>query len=376
MVDLLPNAEYNPPQDHGGRDGVYVTLNSPIYASADSLQRTCADILKAAGVRPQEAALIADCLVYANLRGVDTHGVIRLKFYLQRIKAGGDNPRAQIKIVRESPTTALLDADNAFGPVAGTRAMDMAIAKARACGLGAVAIRNANHFGAAAYYAERPLRDGMIGICMANVVASMPPPGGRAARVGNSPIAFAFPSGDEPPVIFDAATSVAPWGALIEARLRGELLPPDSFLDRDGRPTRDPQAVLDGGFLMPIAGHKGYGLALSIALMTGLLAGGVFDTDITYPYGDVSIPGNNSFLMMALRVDCFVALDEYSRRMDEVIRLIRATPTIEGVDRVLLPGQREHETALERSRTGIPLSSELVAELQDLAASVGLTIDL
>jgi L-2-hydroxycarboxylate dehydrogenase (NAD+) len=355
---------------------VHLPLNAVTYASAGTLRRICADILKAAGVRPEEATLIADCLVYANLRGVDTHGVIRLKFYLQRIKAGGDNPRAQIALVRDSPTTALLDADNAFGPVAGVKAMDMAIAKARDCGLGAVAIRNANHFGAAAYYAERPLREGMIGICTANVVASMPPPGGRAARVGNSPIAFAFPSGEEPAVIFDAATSVAPWGALIEARLRGELLPPDSFLDREGRPTRDPQAVLDGGFLMPIAGHKGYGLALSIALMTGLLAGGVFDTDITYPYGDVSIPGSNSFLMMALRVDRFAPLEEYTRRMDEVIRLIRATPTIEGVDRVLLPGQREHETAQERSRTGIPLSSELVAELRGLAEIVGLRLEL
>jgi ureidoglycolate dehydrogenase (NAD+) len=351
-------------------------MSASTCISADKLRQICADILKAAGVRVEEAPLIADCLVYANLRGVDTHGVIRLKFYLQRIAAGGDNPKAQIAIIRESATTALLEADNAFGPVAGVRAMDLAIAKARDSGVGVVAIRNANHFGAAAYYAQRPLREGMIGICMANVVASMPPPGGRAARVGNSPVAFAFPSGEEPPVIFDAATSVAPWGALIEARLRGELLPPDSFLDQQGRPTRDPSAVLDGGFLVPVAGHKGYGLALSIALLTGLLTGGAFDTDITYPYGDVSRPGNNSFLMMALRVDQFVPLDEYARRMDEVIRLIRSTPTAEGVNRVLLPGQREHETAQERSRTGIPLSAELVEELKGLAASVGLRLEL
>jgi len=351
-------------------------MTAPTCICADKLRQSCADILKAAGVRAQEAALIADCLVYANLRGVDTHGVIRLKFYLQRIAAGGDNPRAQIKVICESPTTALLDADNAFGPVAGVKAMDLAITKARDSGIGAAAIRNANHFGAAAYYAQRPLREGMIGICMANVVASMPPPGGRAARVGNSPIAFAFPSGDEPPVIFDAATSVAPWGALIEAKLRGELLPPESFLDHRGRPTRDPAAVLDGGFLVPIAGHKGYGLALSIALLTGLLAGGAFDTDITYPYGDVSRAGNNSFLMMALRVNQFSPLEEYTRRMDEVIRLIRSTPTAEGADRVLLPGQREHETAQERSRAGIPLSPELVEELKGLAAKVGLRLEL
>jgi len=335
-----------------------------------------ADILKAAGVRSHEAALIADCLVYANLRGVDTHGVIRLKFYLQRIAAGGDNPQAQISVVRESATTALLDADNAFGPVAGARAMDLAIAKARDCGVGVVAVRRANHFGTAAYYAERPLREGMIGVCMTNVVASMAPPGGRAARVGNSPIALAFPSGEEPPVIFDAATSVAPWGALIEAGLRGELLPPDSFLDSQGRPTRDAQAVLDGGFLLPIAEHKGYGLALSIALLTGLLAGGAFDTDITYPYTEVSVPGDNSFLMAALRVDQFVPVDEYTRRMDEVIRLIRDTPTAEGVERVLLPGQREHETARERSRTGIALSRKQVDEVRGLAASAGLSLEL
>jgi LDH2 family malate/lactate/ureidoglycolate dehydrogenase len=344
--------------------------------SPEKLRGISGEILKAVGVRPEEAALIADCLVYANLRGVDTHGVIRLKFYLQRIAGGGDNPRARMTVIRESPTTALLDADNAFGPVAGVRAMDLAIAKAREGGIAAVAIRNANHFGAAAYYAERPLRAGMIGICMANVVASMPPPGGRAARVGNSPIAFAFPAAAEPPVVFDAATSVAPWGALIEARLRGEPLPPDSFLDREGRFTRDAEAVLDGGFLVPIAGHKGFGLALSIALLTGLLADGVFDTDIAYPYGDVSLHGNNSFLMLALRVDRFVPLQDYTRRMDEIIRLMRATPTVEGVARVLVPGQREHETAQERSRRGIPLSPEIKAELEGLAASVGLDVHL
>jgi LDH2 family malate/lactate/ureidoglycolate dehydrogenase len=353
----------------------FPAVDAVTHVPADSLRENCARVLGAAGVRPEEAELIADCLVYANLRGVDTHGVIRLKFYLQRIAAGGDNPNAHISLVRETATTALFDADNAFGPVAGVRAMETAVSKAGDAGIAVATIRNANHFGAAAYYAERPVRKGMIGLCMANVVASMPPPGGRAARVGNSPIAFAFPAGDEPPVVFDAATSIAPWGALIEARLRGELLPPQSFLDREGKFTRDPQAVLDGGFLVPIAGHKGFGLALSIALLTGLLAGGVFDTDITYPYGDVSIPGNNSFLMMALRVDRFVPLADYTRRMDEVIRLIRATPTAEGTDRVLLPGQREHETAQERSRTGIPLSAELVAELRGLATSVGTDLD-
>lgn len=346
------------------------------YVSADKLRAAAAAILAAADVRADEAALIADCLVYANLRGVDTHGVIRLKFYLQRIAAGGDNPHARIAVVRESATTVLLDADNGFGPVAGVRAMDLAIAKAREAGVGVTVVRNANHFGAAAYYAERPLRHGMIGVCTANVVASMPPPGGRAARVGNSPIALAFPAGDEPPVVFDAATSIAPWGALIEARLRGDQLPPDSFADRDGRPTRDPQAVLDGGFLLPIAGHKGYGLALSIALMTGLLSGGLFDTDIKYPYADVAVPGSNSFLMLALRVDEFAPLDQYAGRMDEVIRLIRATPTAEGVARVLLPGQREYETARERSRTGIPLTREQLEELRHLAAQVGIELRL
>jgi LDH2 family malate/lactate/ureidoglycolate dehydrogenase len=346
------------------------------YVGAGKLRAAAAAILAAAEVRADEAALIADCLVYANLRGVDTHGVIRLKFYLQRIAAGGDNPRANVRVVRESATTALVDADNGFGPVAGVRAMDLAVAKARDMGLGMVVVRNANHFGAAAYYAERPLRHGMIGICATNVVASMPPPGGRAARVGNSPIAFAFPAGEEPPVVFDAATSIAPWGALIEAKLRGDELPPDSFADRDGRPTRDPQAVLDGGFLLPIAGHKGYGLALCIALMTGLLSGGLFDTDIKYPYADVAVPGSNSFLMLALRVDQFVPLDQYAARMDEVIRLIRATPTAEGVARVLLPGRREYDTARERARTGIPLTHEQVEELRHLAAQVGVDLQL
>lgn len=342
-----------------------------IVIDHESLRGLCTRIQVGFGVPGQDAEVVSDCLVEANLMGLDTHGVIRLKVYMDRIKAGGNNLKPNISIVRENPCTALMDADNALGPVGGKQAMELAIEKAGSMGIGMVIIRNCNHYGPAGHYARMASKHDMIGVSMTNVLASMPPTGGVEARTGNNPYAISFPAQNEPPIVVDAATSKSSWGKLFLCAQKGEDLPPGCFVDSEGRPTLDPQDVLDGGALLPIADHKGYGMAVAIEILTGMLANAALAHDIPHLYKKLSEPGANTFFMAAFRIDNFVDPQHFKQRMDEWIRFIRAARKQDGVDRIWLPGEKEIVTRHQRLSEGIPLNAEMVEELRGLAAEAG-----
>jgi len=333
-------------------------------------------VLASKGVPDEDAHTTADCLVRADLRGVGTHGVIRLKVYADRLQAGGNNPRPDIRVVKETATAAVLDGDRSLGPVGGRKAMELAIEKAREAGVGMVAIRNSNHYGAAAYYAMMALEHDMIGHSMTNVLASMPPTGGREAKVGNNPFALALPAGEEPPVVLDAATSRSSWGKIFAAAQTGERLPEDCFLDKEGKPTTDAHRALEAGLLLPIAEHKGYGMALCIAVLTGLLADAEFDIDLPHPYKMPDEPGYNSFFQAAVRVDQFVPVAHFKTRMDGVVRQMRSAAPAPGVEGIYLPGEKEHVTELERIENGIPLNEAMLRELEELARESGVEFKL
>lgn len=348
--------------------------SEPLRYAADDLKSAAVAILCACGVNPDHAQQTADCLVSADLRGVDTHGLIRLRFYVDRLRAGGNNPRPNMRIVRESPTCALIDADNGLGPAGGTYGMQLTIAKASDHGMGAVVVRNCNHYGAAAYYAMMALSHDMVGLSMTNTLASMAPTGGTSAAVGNNPFAIAFPSDREPPIVLDMATSKSSWGALMVAAQSGAPLPAGCFLGPDGTPTVDPQAVMAGGFLLPIAGYKGYGLALCISMLTGIMADWTSDPDIVHPYKVLTAPGDNSYFMLAMRVDGFSDPQEFRARADAASERIRAIPPAEGTDRVWLPGEKEFETEKDRAANGIPLAQETLREMRELAAELDVAL--
>ena len=347
-----------------------------VLVKHESLHRLCTKIQVGFGLPESDADTVSDCLIEANLMGVDTHGVLRLRVYMDRVKAGGNNPKPNIQMVRENPCTALMDADNALGPVGGKRAMTLAIEKAGAIGIGIVVIRNCNHYGPAGYYARMALEHDMIGVSMTNVLASMPPTGGVEARTGNNPYSLSFPAQDEPPVVVDAATSMSSWGTLFVCAQKGEDLPPGCYLDSEGKPTVNPQDVMNGGALLPIAGHKGYGLAMAIELLTGMLANAPMAPDIPHLNKFLDKPGTNTFFMAAIRIDNFVDTDQFKRRMDEWIRLIRSTRRMDGVDRIWLPGEKEIVERQQRLVTGIPLNPEMVAELKALAMEAGVVFEL
>ena len=340
--------------------------------SADKLKDHVRRILEFHGVPPEDAKITADHLITANLRGVDTHGVIRLKGYVQRIQAGGNNPKPHMSVVNETPLTAVMDGDNSLGQVGGFRAMALAVQKAEQTGLGIVAMRNSNHYGMAAYYSMMPLPHDMIGISATNVLGCMAPTGGVEGLFGNNPASIAFPAGTEPPVVFDFATSKSSWGKAMLCGQNKEPLPEGCFQDAEGRPTLSPQAFLDGGTLLPIAGHKGYGMALSIAILCGLLSDGPFDNELPHLYRKLAEPGGNSFVMAAVKVAGFVPIEQFKSRMDEIIRMLRSSRAAPGVDRLYLPGEMECETRKEREDRGIPLSRSMTSELGELAQAAGL----
>jgi LDH2 family malate/lactate/ureidoglycolate dehydrogenase len=335
------------------------------------LRSLCSNIQVGFAVPRDHAEIVSDCLVEANLMGLDTHGVIRLKFYMDRIREGGNNPNPNIRRLKENPATALIDADNALGPVGGKIGMDLAIEKAAQHGVGVVLVRNCNHYGPAGHYARMAVKRDMIGVSLTNVLASMPPTGGAEGRVGNNPYAVAVGAGEEPPVVVDGATSKASWGKVFLCAQTGENLPKDCYLDADGNVTVNPKDVLGGGCLLPFAGHKGYGIAVAIELLTGMLAGWTLDHDILHPYKFLKEPGANTFAMAALRVDNFTDVAGFKRRMDEWIRLIRNTRKAPGVERIWLPGEMEAVAKQERLAHGIPLNARMMEELRSLAEEVG-----
>jgi len=339
--------------------------------SHEGLRSLCTSIQAGYGIPESDAQIVTECLVEANLMGLDTHGVIRLKFYVDRVKAGGNNPQPTTRVLRDGACAATLDADNALGPVGGKMAMDLAIQKAQEAGVGVVVIRNCNHYGPAGHYARMALEHDMIGVSLTNVLKSMPPTGGAGPRVGNNPYAVAFPAGKEMPVVVDGATSKSSWGKLFLCAQTGEDLPPDCYVDSEGRPTVKPQQVLDGGALLPFASHKGYGIAVAIELLTGMLSGGVLDQDIPHPYKKMNEPGANSFFMAALKIDEFVDVSHFKKRMDQWISYIHSTSRGPGVERIWLPGEKEAVTREQRIAEGIPLNSKMVEELKELAKGAG-----
>ena len=345
-----------------------------VIVAHDALRLLCTRILEAANVPSQDARTVADLLVEANLCGLDTHGVIRLKLYVDRIKAGGIKTDPQLRVVRENACTALLDADNGLGPVGGTYAMELAIQKANSAGIGVVAIRNSNHYGPAGHYTRLATARNMIGISITNTLASMPPTGGAAPRQGNNAYSIGFPADREPAVIIDGATSKASWGKLFLCAQTGEDLPEGCFVDKNGQPTLSPQAVMDGGGLLPFAGHKGYGLAVAFELLTGMLADAPLDHEILIRT-EAGRSGDNTFFMAAFSLDCFAGADEFKRRMDSGYGSC-ARPRRPGVERIWLPGEIETVTRASRLEDGIPLGANMIQELRELAHEGGVEFSL
>jgi L-2-hydroxycarboxylate dehydrogenase (NAD+) len=328
--------------------------------------------LTAVGLPLSDAEQVARLMILADLRGSDGHGIFRLPQYVRRIRAGGTNVRPNIRVVQETDATALVDGDNGMGHLVVQFAAQVAIKKAERAGVGWAGVRQSNHAGPAALYAMMPLARDMIGIYIAVGSANhMPPWGGIELLLSTNPIAFAIPALEEPPIVLDIATSVTAYGKVKTKAQRGEPMPEGWMIDALGRPLTDPKRA-EEGFLLPIGGYKGSGLALVFGLLAGTLNGAAFGRDVIDFNKDDTTPTNTGQVIVALDVARFSPVEAFKRKVDEVIRDFRNSQRMPGVDRIRLPGEQSHVTWRERSTSGIPLPDALLKNLQQVATELGI----
>lgn len=347
-----------------------------ITLRADTLNQLTIRLLTAAGLNPDDARTVADTIVEATLRGVDTHGVAALPTYLRRIRAGATNPRPQVRVTRQGTAYAVIDADNGLGAIAATAGMRMAMDHARSTGIFAAACHNATTFGAAFYYSQMAAREGLIGIAISNAPPSMAPWGGKKPLLGTNPISCAFPRRNGPPIILDMATSAAAKSKIYLARDRGERIPEGWALDSEGRPTTDPEAALNGGLVMPLGGPKGYGLSLAVDLLTGALTGaGCLDT-VNSLHHALDRPQNVSFLLMAIDPGHFAPEGRFLDVVEHVAEAIHRNPPAAGSSGIFLPGELEDRTRAARLQEGIPVAPKIIAEIRREAEALGVEVDL
>lgn len=341
-------------------------MSPPIRVPPDDLRALSRQALEAFGLRPEDAEAAARVLVEADLLGIDTHGTKRLRAYVERIIRGGVNTAPAVTVIEKSPSIAIVDGDGALGPVVGTRALKEAMTRARAGGIAYVGCRNSNHFGAMAPYGLWACREGLVSIMGTNASTAMAPWGARELRMGNNPICFAAPRRDGPHFLLDFAQSIAARGKMRLAAERGEAIPEGWALDADGNPTTDPEAGLKG-FVLPIGEHKGYGLALAVDLLAGVLSGGAFADGVASMWAEESGPQKVSHFFILIDPDRVLGLDAYFDRIEAFAGRIKGARPIDPERPVLLPGEIEAESYAEREAHGIPLDEELYGIICALA---------
>lgn len=326
--------------------------NMPRF-TAQNLRQQASDALVALDVPASGAAVVAESLIDAELEGQAAHGLSRLPFVLDRLRAGLINPRPQMRLTSDRPAVAALDADNGLGPVAGIRAVEVATELARAVGAGVVAVRRSNHLGSLGFYLRRFTGSRFIGLAFTNTPPAIPPPGGRSPYLGTNPIAAGFPTSGEP-VIVDMATSQVARGRILKAARVGEPIPEGWALDAEGQPTTDPEAAIAGS-LLPLGGDKGFALALLVEVLSGVLSAAAVGPEVAGTFMESDQESNVGH--------CFVAIDPDALAPGFPERMDRLTADIRRLGG-RAPGDRRHAERTRRAAVGIDLSDELVGELR------------
>lgn len=311
------------------------------------LKTYAAELLAKAGMTREGAALVADTLVAANLRGVDSHGIVRLVNYIEHIQMGGTNPRPNLRVVREAPSAALVDGDRGMGQEVAAFAMKLAMAKARETGIAMVGAFNSGHFGAAAYYAMMAAEEGMVGIAMSNTTPVMAPWGGRKAAIGNNPLAIAVPTRKGPSLVLDISMSKVAGGKVRLAAKKGEAIPEGWIVNKDGAPTTDPNDIIEGA-LLP-GDHKLYGLAVMVEVLSAALTGAGMLGQVPLWITNPDKPTNIGHSFIAIDVEHFRPFAEFAERVGAMEDELRASPPGVGTAEILLPGDLEARTAAARA---------------------------
>lgn len=354
--------------------------------TSEFLRDFTVEVFRHFGVPEQDAATAAEVLALSDLRGIESHGVARLHTYFDMLTLGRINPIPQIKIVRQSPSTATVDGDNGLGLVVGPQANQIAMQKAQEVGTGWVSISNTNHFGIAGYYVLEALKQDLIGWAMTNTTKLVAPLWGGERMLGTNPIAIAFPGRKEPPIVIDMATSACAFGKVEMARRRNESVPKGWVIDSDGNHAVDPNRMIDGGALLPLGsfremgGHKGYCLSMMVDVLCCVLSGANWGPwappfALRQEIPSRSVGKGIGHFFGAMRIDAFIDPLEFRNQIDDLVQTFRKTKPQPGQDAVLIPGDPEREAHETRIKSGIDLVMPVVEELRDISLKTGIPFD-
>ena len=340
-----------------------------------TLKEFATSVFTKSGMKKDDAQYCSEALVLTNLWGIDSHGVLRLEAYFRRLQKRAMNPVPRIRQIKGALGLEVLDGDDGIGFLTARAAMERAIEMAESYNIGAAGVIKSNHCGAAALYARLAAEKGMIGIAMTNVVPNMVVPGGSRPITGNNPIAVAVPTFGDFPFVLDISMSAVAGGKLILAGKKKEKIPLDWATDKEGRPTDDPDTGF-AGFLLPLGGHKGFGLSLVVDILCGVITGGAFQDHLKGMYKYPDDPSLTGHFMLALNPLALMAREELEARMAEFYQTIKASPMWDASREMFMPGEIEYQTANERKQKGIPLPVTLFEDLQSLGQELGLKTKL
>ena len=332
-----------------------------VRVNHEELQKLVSDRLTEAGLRADHSDLVAEVLVHADLRGVRSHGVIRTEHYTKRLKAGSLNADPNFTFTTLRPGAGVINADAGMGHVACRDAMTKAIEMAKSAGIAMVGVENGSHCGALSYFVLQAVEAGMIGMAVTHTDKCVAPFGGARAFFGTNPIAFGFPTSSHPPVVLDMATSNTAYGKILHAREEGSEIPDDWGIDGQGLPTTDPNKV---EALVPFGGYKGFGLALVIDVLTGVLMGAKYGPHITAMYGDYDKPRELASLMIAIDPATFTSADRFKAQMDAMVDDLHREPAAPGFEQVYVPGELEIERERANREQGVPVVDSIYSWLK------------
>ena len=343
--------------------------------SYDVLKRFGSQVMVRAGLEREEADIFMDSLLYADGRGVGSHGISRLINYSKRVKTGVITAGANAQVVTEAPAALVINGHNGIGAKIGRQAIDLCIEKAKKAGCCVATVRNANHFGVASFYSQYAAQKGMIALVFSNSEAAVAPIGGAKAMLGTNPLGIAVPAERNDPFDLDMATSVVARGKLVLAQKEGKSIPKGWAVDKNGADTTDPDAVLDGGYMLPFGGAKGYAISLFIDLMCSCLGGADNCRTTSHFWTDYERPQNIGYFMLVIDPQKFLPAGEFLGRVDDMLEEFKACPTAPGVERVFIPGEIEANKLRTSAEQGIELSDAVAEELRRVGEEYGVTAE-
>lgn len=356
--------------------------------SVETLERFMLDVLTGVGVPLEDAKIVSDVLITADRFGIDSHGISRLKpIYYNRIKDGILNPITKTEVVREGPTTAVIDGNHGMGHVISKQATELAIKKAKEYGMGMVAVRNSSHYGIAGYYTLMAANAGMIGITGTNARPSIAPTYGIEPMLGTNPLTFSLPSDEKFPFFLDCATSMSQRGKIEVYDRLGEEIPEGWVIGNDGHTRTDTHAILKdltrgeaaltplGGILEATGSHKGYGYATVVEILSAALQGGAFLHALSGEKDGKKVPHALGHFFIAIDIEAFTSLNEFKKTTGDILRKLRASKKAPGQDRIYTAGEKEYLTSIERGKLGVPIGESLQKDIRELVKELSLDYD-